>query len=165
MTPTYPMISSMSTVSPAQGGPPVDLPGTPPQLWVLLPQPWAIQKMCRYGLGRHQVGERLDDGQGRKEGQHRRAAEDAQRPPGPAGAGRPEEPPGQQRQPGQQQHRGDRIEPAFHRVTDPRLRPGRPGRDGGGHREQHGAAEPARQQRLPREHPDPAGPPRRRGST
>src|ERR1700749_3267922 len=47
MTPTYPMVSSMNTISPAQDGPPVDLPGTPPQLWRLL-QPWAVQKMDPY---------------------------------------------------------------------------------------------------------------------
>ncbi len=56
--------------------------------------------------------------------------------PGPAGAGRPEEPPGQQRQPGQQQHRGDHVEPADRRVADLRLRPGRPGRGRRGRREQ-----------------------------
>ena len=47
VTPTYPMTSSMTRISPSQVGPPVDLPGTPPQPWMLL-QPWAIQKMRRY---------------------------------------------------------------------------------------------------------------------
>ena len=49
--------------------------------------------------------------------------------PARLGLARPEEPPGQQRQPGQQQHRGDHVELADRRVADRRLRPGRPGRD------------------------------------
>jgi hypothetical protein len=42
MTPAYAMVISRSAISPAQGGPPLDLPGTPLQAWVLL-QPWATQ--------------------------------------------------------------------------------------------------------------------------
>ena len=46
MTPRYAAVISRSAISPAQGGPPVDLPGAPPQPWVLL-QPWATQKVYR----------------------------------------------------------------------------------------------------------------------
>ena len=47
MTPRYAMVISRSGISPAQAGPPVDLPSTPLQPWMLL-QPWAIQKVYRY---------------------------------------------------------------------------------------------------------------------
>src|SRR6266478_3146458 len=47
MTPRYAAVMSRSALSPAQGGPPVDLPGTALQPWMLL-QPWAIQKVYRY---------------------------------------------------------------------------------------------------------------------
>ena len=43
MTPRYAMVISMSGISPAQAGPPVDLPGTPLQPWRLL-QPWAATR-------------------------------------------------------------------------------------------------------------------------
>ncbi len=41
LTPTYPMVSSMTRISPSQVGPPLDLPGTTPT------QPWAPQKIFR----------------------------------------------------------------------------------------------------------------------
>ena len=115
MTPTYPVTSSMTRISPSQVGPPLDLPGTPPQPWTLL-QPWAMHQMLWYA-----------GGAGVRRVNTRRMAKAGRRPAPPrstrrARTGRPggwpaEEPPGQQHQPGHQQHRGDRVEPAVRDVA------------------------------------------------
>ena len=108
---------------------------------------------------RHGKRVRPDDGPGRYQGQDRRVPADAQEPGGPAVADRSDEPAGQQRQPGQQQHGRDHPEPVRGGMKDRRVRPGGPGRHGRGHREQRRADNPAGHQRLPREHPHPAGAP------
>ena len=77
---------------------------------------------------RHGKRERRHDGQGRQQRKDRRIPAGAKEPGGPAVADRSEEPAGEQRQPGQQQHGGDHPELAGGGVTGRRVRPGGPGR-------------------------------------
>ena len=159
MTPTYPMVSSRSTISPAQGGPPVDLPGTPPQPWVSL-QPWAMQKMYLYAGC---AGVRLANAStmARAGMKASTAAQQKTRRDRPARLGLA----------GPKNRRASSGSPASSSTVaitwnwltaawpTRRLRPGRPGGGRRGRREQRRADEPARHQRLPREHPHPARPP------
>ena len=107
---------------------------------------------------RHGKRERRDDVDGRHQGQDRRVPADTQEPGRPAIADRSEEPACEQRQPGQQQHRGDHPELIRGGMTGRRVRPGGPGRHRRGRHEQHGTAGPVRQ-RLSHDQPHRARPP------